>query len=163
MPSLLWRSHPKAVIKPTEQKYYAVFRTTRVIDICLQCTESEIENKLASLLTPFRYRADDNLTHVYLAQTESHKYMFFDVAHLIGDGITMNILMEDLKKIYDGVEVPKETYTFYEYILDAKAKEESGVRAKDCTAVDELMKGYRMRQTILTRHDRQDCKRGVYG
>ena len=73
------------------------------------------------------------------------------------------ILMEDLKKIYDGVEVPKETYTFYEYILDAKAKEESGVRAKDCAAVDELMKGYRMRQTILTRHDRQDCKKGVYG
>ena len=159
--------HPilKAIIKPTEQKYYAVFRDdSRVIDIpVLQCTESEIESKLASLLAPFRYRQDDNLTHVYLAQTESYKYMFFDVAHLIGDGITMNILMEDLKKIYDGEEVPKETYTFYEYILDASAREQSGVKAKDCAAVDELMKGYRMRQTILTRHDRQDCKKGVYG
>ena len=101
--------HPilKAIIKPTEQKYYAVFRDdSRVIDIpVLQCTESEIESTLASMLKPFRYREDDNLTHVYLAQTESHKYMFFDVAHLIGDGITMNILMEDLKKIYDGVEL----------------------------------------------------------
>ena len=89
--------------------------------------------------------------------------MFFDVAHVIGDGITMNILMEDLKKIYDGGEVPTERYTFYEYILDAKAKEESGARERDCAAVDELMRGYRMRQTLLTRHDRQDCSRGVYG
>ena len=163
----LMNVHPilKAIVKPTEQKYYAVFRDdSREIEIpVLQCTEAEIEGKLASLLTPFRYRADDNLTRVYLAQTESHKYMFFDVAHLIGDGISMNILMENLKKIYDGVEVPRESYTFYEYILDAEAKEKNGVRAKDCAAVNELMKGYRLRQNILTRHDRQDCTKGVYG
>ena len=115
------------------------------------------------MLVPFRYREDDNLVHICLAETESYKYMFFDVAHVIGDGITMNILMEDLKKIYDGEEVPKEKYTFYEYILDAKAKEDAGIREKDCQAVAELMKGYRMRQSLLTRHDRQDCGKGVYG
>lgn len=159
--------HPalKAVIKPAENKYYAVFRDdAREIDIPVyQWTESEVGKQMQALLVPFRYREDDNLVHIALAQTEAHKYMFFDVAHLIGDGITMNILMEDLKKLYDGVEVEKETYSFYEYILDAKAKEEAGVREKDCAAVEAQMNGYRMRQTLLTRHDRQDCRKGIYG
>ncbi|MBE5998896.1 MAG: AMP-binding protein [Eubacteriales bacterium] len=163
----LMNVHPalKAIIKPTENRYYAVFRDdARQIDIPVyRYTESEVEQRLQEMLVPFRYREDDDLVHIALVQTEAHKYMFFDVAHVIGDGITMNILMEDLKKIYDGVAVPKEKYTFYEYILDAKAKEDAGVREKDSAAVDRLMKGYRMRQTLLTRHDRQDCTKGVYG
>jgi len=163
----LMNVHPalKAIIKPTEQKYYAVFRDdAREIEIPVhQWTEAEVEQRMQALLVPFRYREDDNLVHIALAQTEAHKYMFFDVAHVIGDGITMNILMEDLKKIYDGEEVPKERYSFYEYILDARAKEESGVRERDCAAVDQLMQGYRMRQSLLTRHDRQDCTKGIYG
>ena len=163
----LFNAHPvlKGIIKPAENKYYALFRDdAREIDIPVyNWKEAEVEKNMQAMLVPFRYREDDNLVHICLAQTESYKYMFFDVAHVIGDGITMNILMEDLKKIYDGEEVPKEKYTFYEYILDAKAKEDAGVRAKDCEAVEELMKGYRMRQTLLTRHDRQDCKKGVYG
>ena len=163
----LFDVHPilKGIIKPTEQKYYALFRDDcREIDIPVyHWTEAEVEKNMQAMLVPFRYREDDNLVHICLAETESAKYMFFDVAHVIGDGITMNILMEDLKKIYDGEEVPKEKYTFYEYILDAKAKEDAGIRDKDCEAVDELMKGYRMRQTLLTRHDRQDCKKGIYG
>ena len=88
--------------------------------------------------------------------------MFFDVAHVIGDGITMNILMEDLTKLYNGEKVEPEAYTFYDYILDAKALEDSGVKQRDCAAVDKLMEGHRMQRSILTRHDRQDCTRGVY-
>ncbi len=163
----LFDAHPalKAIIKPAENKYYAVFRDdSRIIDIPVcRWTEAEVEEKIQAMLVPFRYREDDNLVHICLAETESAKYMFFDVAHVIGDGITMNILMEDLKKIYDGEEVQKETYTYYEYILDAKKKEDSGVRERDCAEVEKLMKGHRMRQSLLTRHDRQDCSKGVYG
>jgi hypothetical protein len=111
---------------------------------------------------PFRYRADDNLVHICLGQTESYKYMFFDVAHVIGDGITMNILMEDLKKLYDGERIPHETYTFYDYILDAKALEDSGVKERDTAAVAKLMEGHRMQRSILTLHERQDCSKGIY-
>ncbi len=163
----LFDAHPilKAIIKPTEQKYYAVFRDdSRVIDIPVyQWTEEEAVSKLQEMMKAFRYRADDNLVHVALGETDSYKYMFFDVAHLIGDGITMNILMEDLTKLYDGGEVAKEDYTFYEYILDAKAKEDGGVKAKDCAAQDKLMEGYRMSRTILTRHDLKSGEKPVYG
>jgi hypothetical protein len=88
--------------------------------------------------------------------------MFFDVAHIIGDGITMNILMEDLKKIYDGENVNKETFTFYEYILDHEADQNAGGRERDVAAVADLMKGNRLTRTSLLRHDRQDCSKGVY-
>lgn len=163
----LMDAHPilKGVIKPTPERYYALFRDdAREMNIpVVDCAEADVEETLRGMLKPFRYREDDDLVHLYLIRTESHKYMFFDVAHVIGDGITMNVLMEDLKKIYDGEEVPKESYTFYEYILDAKAKEDAGVRDQDGARVDELMRGYRMRHTILTRHDRQDQSKGIYG
>ena len=162
----LFEVHPilKAVIKPTEQKYYAVFRDdARTLDIPVyQWTEDQVEKELQSMVKGFTYRADDNLVHIALAETDQYKYMFFDVAHVIGDGITMNILMEDLTRIYNGEQVERESYTFYDYILDAKATEEEGVRAKDCAAVGELMKDYRMTRSILTRHDRQDCSKGIY-
>lgn len=164
--SRLFEVHPilKAVIKPTEQKYYAVFRDdARAMDIPVyRWSEKQVEHEMQGMLAAFRYREDDNLVHIALAETEAYKYMFFDVAHLIGDGITMNVLMEDLTKLYNGENVEKETYTFYDYILDAKASEDAGVRSKDSAAVDELMKGHHMSRTILTRHDHQNCEKGIY-
>ena len=85
----LFDIHPilKAVIKPTEQKYYAVFRDDdRILDIPVHhWTEDQVEKELQAMLTAFRYREDDNLIHIALAETEAYKYMFFDVAHVIGD------------------------------------------------------------------------------
>ena len=54
--------------------------------------------------------------------TESANYLFLDIAHIMGDGMTMNVLFEDINAIYAGKQVEKEKYTFYEYILDEKGK-----------------------------------------
>ncbi len=114
-------AHPglKAIIK-MDGNMYKVFRNdSRNIDIpIVNLTDEEWEVRKNELLVPFAYTADDNLFHIYIFQTETSKYLLFDVAHIAGDGITMNILLEDVNKFYCGEPVEKESYTFYEFILE---------------------------------------------
>ena len=70
------------------------------------------------LLKAFKFDGKDQLFHIALYETETSQYMLFDVAHIMGDGITMNILLEDVNKRYAGEEIERETYTFYDYIVD---------------------------------------------
>ncbi|MDO4961148.1 MAG: AMP-binding protein [Eubacteriales bacterium] len=160
-------AHPslKAIVKPTEQKYYAIFRDdSRVIDIPIQpIKDAEAEEMMQKLIVPFRFRADDDLVHIYLFEGEEHNYMFFDVAHFMGDGMTMNIIMEDLKKAYDGEEFEKETYTTFEYILEEQMRETNGIRAKNSAYVTELMKPVRMDRSILNKAEEEDLSKGRFG
>ena len=52
--------------------------------------------------------------------TESANYLFLDIAHIMGDGMTMNVLFEDINAIYAGKQVERRIY-IYEYILDEKS------------------------------------------
>lgn len=160
-------AHPslKAIVKPTEQKYYAIFRDdSRKIAIPIEkISDNEAEKKMQELIVPFRYREDDDLVHIALFEGEKHNYMFFDVAHFMGDGVTMNILMEDLNKAYAGQEVEKETYTTYDYILEEQDRVENGTRTKDITYVAELMKDIRLRSSILNKSVAEDLTEGRYG
>lgn len=160
-------AHPslKAICKPMENKYYGLYRDdNRVIEIPFEkITEAEVKEKMQSLVVPFRYRADDNLVHIYLFESEEYKYLFFDVAHFMGDGMTMNILMEDLNKAYLGQEVEKETYTTFDFIIDENKRLENGVRERDTEYVDSLLKGMRLSGSLLNKAESTNLENGDYG
>ncbi|MFR2593431.1 MAG: condensation domain-containing protein [Butyribacter sp.] len=105
-------AHPslKAIVRPTEQKYYAIYRDdNRNIDIGVEkIQDKDAEKKMQELIVPFKYRENDNLVHIHVFEGEKFNYMFFDVAHFMGDGVSMNILMEDLCAAYKGEKVEKE-------------------------------------------------------
>lgn len=157
-------AHPglKGILKPDQDGMIKAFRDdSREITIpIITLTEEEWKQKVQELLVPFTYTADDNLFHIYLFQTEKAKYLFFDVAHLMGDGITMNILLEDVNKRYQGEEIEKETYTFYEYALEEQGREELGVRQKNLEYFDQQMKGIRLRRSILNKKEKEDYAQG---
>ena len=157
-------AHPglKAIIK-FDEKAYKVFRDdTRKIEIpIINLTEEEWKIRLNELLVPFAYTAEDNLFHIYIFQTESSKYLFFDVAHIMGDGMTMNVLFEDINKLYCGEEIEKETYTFYEYILESEIREENGERRHDLEYFDNLMKNLKMKRSILNKKEKEDYSNGT--
>ena len=46
-----------------------------------------------------------NLFHIGIYETDSANYFFFDIAHIMGDGMTMNVLFEDLNQLYLGKAV----------------------------------------------------------
>lgn len=159
-------AHPglKGIIKPDEGMLKLFRDDSRHIDIpVISLTEKEWEETVQSLLVPFAYTAEDNLFHISLYQTENNKYMFFDVAHIMGDGVSMNILFEDINKRYQGEEIEKEDYSFYEYILEEESKEETGVRAQSIEYFDKLMDGIRLQRSIFNKKEILDYSRGVYG
>ena len=161
-------AHPtlKAIVKPTETRYLGIYRhDDRVIDIPVEeIKDEEAQEIIQKTIVPFRFREDDDLVHIRIFLGEEHTYLFFDVAHFMGDGMTMNILLEDLAKAYEGQPIePEGEYTGYEYILDNCATAQNGKRAKDVAATAELMKDVRMSRSILARGGEQDLSEGVYG
>ncbi len=161
-------AHPtlKAVVKPGPNKYLAIYRDdSRVIDVPIEkVNDAEAESVIQSMIVPFRFREDDDLVHIRLLEGQEYKYLFFDVAHFMGDGMTMNILMEDLARAYDGQEVESEgAYTGYEYILENCATAQNGIRERDVAYVDRLLEGVRMNRSILNRAGEEDLTNGVYG
>lgn len=157
-------AHPtlKAIVKPTEQRYYAIFRDdSRVIDIPINSiNDNDAAKIIQELIVPFSYRENDNLVHIQLFEGQNYKYMFFDVAHFMGDGVTMNILMEDLKKAYEGQVVEAETYTGYDYILEEQLRATNGVRERDIKYYNELTKGLELTGSILTKPVQGDLSKG---
>lgn len=157
-------AHPglKAIIK-FDTDSYKVFRDDeRKIDIpVITLTEAEWEEKKKEILVPFAYNADDNLFHIYIFQTEKAKYLFFDVSHIMGDGVTMNILLEDVNKLYNGGEIEKESYTFYEYILEEMEREKLGVRGRDTNYIERLLDGIKLKRSILNKKETCDYTDGA--
>jgi acyl carrier protein len=161
-------AHPtlKAVVKPGPQKYLAIFRDdSRVIDIPVDpIDDKDAQTVIQNNIIPYTYREDDNIVHIRIFEGQEHNYLFFDVAHLMGDGMTMNILMEDLYKAYEGQEFEAEKgYTGFEYILESCASMQNGKMQKDMAYVDDLLKGNRLSRSILAKGQEGDLSKGVYG
>lgn len=152
----LFEIHPglKTVIQKDEGVYMNFRDDSRKIDIPIErLTDEQWEKKKETLLRPYYYEEGEPLYHIGIYETGSANYLFLDIAHILGDGMTMNILFEDLNSLYLGKPVEKETYTLYEYILDEKAREAEGQRERDIKYFQELMKGYRVKKSILNRRD----------
>ncbi|MCR5774764.1 MAG: AMP-binding protein [Lachnospiraceae bacterium] len=122
----------------------------------LKLDDAEWEKKRKSLLFPYTYTPGENLYHIGIYETEEADYFFFDVAHIIGDGMTMNILIEDLNALYMDKPVKRSGYSFYEYILDEYKREEAGLRDKDIAFFKDLLNGLGIRRSILAKMDSYD-------
>ncbi len=129
----------------------------RKIDIpIIKITDEEWPAVKDGLLKAFKFDGKDSLFHIALYETETARYMLFDVAHIMGDGITMNILLEDVNKRYAGEEIERETYTFYDYIVDDEKRTAAGVRKKNIEYYDNLLKGSRITRSILNKKEKLD-------
>ncbi len=122
----------------------------------LSLTDEEWEEKRKTLLRPFTYTPGENLYHIGLYQTETARYLFFDLAHIIGDGMTMSILLEDMNHLYLGEEVKSSSYSFYEYILDEYARDAAGLRDQDVAYYEKLLNGCNIARSVLAKADSYD-------
>ena len=150
----LFEVHPelKAVIQMGEKGYVILRDDDKQIEIpIIDADETQWQQIKEGLLYPYLYQQGEPLYHISIYRTKEANYLFFDIAHIMGDGLSMNILFEDLNRLYAGEKLPQETYTFYEYILDEKARDERGVRAENVKYYEKLMEGMKVRRSILTR------------
>ncbi len=134
--------------------------------VCVPVTDmsdEQWEEHKKGLLKPYLYGENDPLYHVGIYRTDSANYLFFDIAHIMGDGITMNVLFEDINRLYAGEPVEKEKYTFFEYILDEKDRDARGLRGENEAYFRKLMDGFRIRKSILNLKDFYDLDKGQDG
>ena len=163
----LFELHPemKDIIQQDTDGVYKNFRDdSRPVEIpVIDMSEKEWQETFQSMVAPFMYTPGELLYHIGIYRTEVNRYFFFDLAHALGDGMSLNVIFEDLNRLYaeDRPEdVKPEKYTFYEYILDEQAKDQAGLRQKNIEYYTDLMKNFRVRKSILTRRDCYDLENG---
>lgn len=124
-------------------------------------TNAQWEEEKNGLLRPYTYGPGEPLYHIALYQTETEKYFFMDVAHIMGDGMTMNVLFEDINALYAGKAAVPSEYTYYEYILDEKKRDEEGGREENIRYFTEQMKDLKIRRSILTKKEHRGLDFGI--
>ncbi len=122
--------------------------------------EDEWEETRENLVQAYMYGQGDPLYHITIYKTKAANYLFFDLAHIMGDGMSMNVLFEDLSKIYAGEEVAASDYTFFELILDEKDKDARGLRTKYEQYFEKLMDGYKIKRTLFTNKFSYSLRKG---
>ncbi len=85
-------------------------------------TDTEFDALRSDLVRPFDLLADQ-LFRIRLFETETAKYMFFDFHHIIFDGMSGGVFMDDLNSAYNGTVPESETWSEFEV-----AQEEEAVR-----------------------------------
>jgi amino acid adenylation domain-containing protein len=60
---------------------------------------------------------DDQLFRLEVLKTPYKTYLFFDVHHIIFDGLSGKVFLNDLKRAYEGDTLKKESYQAYDYAL----------------------------------------------
>ena len=94
----------------------------------------DIEQEKLHLVTPFNIYGD-RLFHVKLMRDATHYYLFLDYHHIIVDGTSMQIMLQDIDKAYRGEEIMAEEMT----MMDVAADEQD---RRDTPAFDEAKQWY---------------------
>ena len=160
----LFDIHPilRNVIQPAPEGYYVSLRDdSRPVHIPIHTmTQAAWEECKNGLIYPYMYTEGEPLYHIGLYEVEGDKYLFFDIAHVISDGVTLSILLDNLNSLYIGKEIEKETYSFYEYVREERFNFESGRHTPNVQYWMDLLGDMRLDRTILNRPGKQDLSRG---
>ncbi|MBQ6886738.1 MAG: AMP-binding protein [Lachnospiraceae bacterium] len=159
--------HPelKNIIQPNSTGMLENFRNDeREIDIpIIKLTDEEWAEKRGTLIQPFMYTPNEPIFHSAIYVTDSENYFFFDLAHISGDGMSMNIIFEDINALYKGEEVKKQSYTLYEYVLDEQERRAKGKREEDISYFSKQTENLKIRKSILNKKDCHDLNKGITG
>ncbi len=83
----------------------------------------------STLVRPFDI-LHDRLFRMELYQTYNGNYLFMDFHHLVADGTSITILLQDLERAYLGETLTEETYSTYDLALDMQAQKNSSAYEK---------------------------------
>ena len=84
-------------------------------EICeeINIKDSELEKLKSKLEEPF-YILKERLFRFKIFMTETTKYLFMDIHHIIFDGFSFHVLLNDIINSYNGKDILDETYTAFD-------------------------------------------------
>ncbi len=96
-----------------------------------------------SRLLPFNLFTDD-LYRFEIYQAPYTLWLFMDIHHIIYDGASSFVLMQDLRRAYNGEKLEKEEYTAFERALDEEALKGTSTWKEAEAYFDQLLPGIEM-------------------
>ena len=90
-------------------------------------------------LRPF-HLLDNTLYRIEVLKTPQKTYLFLDVHHIIFDGLSRDVFMNDLKRAYDGETLEVESYQAFDFALHEQDELKDTEKTKEAEAwYDELL------------------------
>ena len=87
-------------------------------------SEAEIEKYMADFVKPFNLRQGP-LYRMEIVTTEEYVYLLADVHHLIFDGASFDLFLDQLCDLMNGKKVEPESFTYADFVAAQKAAENS--------------------------------------
>ena len=81
---------------------------------------NDIEQIKQELTVPFNIYGD-RLFHIRLLKDQEHLYFFLDIHHIIGDGTTLKVMLDDVDAAYQGKNLTPEALTMADVVLAEEA------------------------------------------
>ena len=82
------------------------------------------------------------LFRIIVAETENNVYLFMDFHHIIFDGYSLNVFMNQLKDVYEGKSIEAEDYTYFDYVDDEIKAEKSEEYSKAEKFFEDMLKDF---------------------
>ncbi len=80
----------------------------------IKVSESQMEGIKESLAKELMERESQRYYDMRIYETEERKYLFMRFAHVISDGDSVTLLIDDIAKAYDGKSIQNEAMTIYD-------------------------------------------------
>lgn len=108
--------------------------------------EVKIEHiKLENLPEPFELEPYDlmnnDLYQVKIFETKNGNYLFLDTHHIVSDGTSLAILINDINRAYKGEKLEKEKFSGYEFALEEVKKSTKEELEKQKNYYKQLLEG----------------------
>lgn len=158
--------HPemKVIIQPNNGILENVRLDDRKIDIpIIEIKDENWADTKANLIRPYMYNEGEDVYHSAIYKTDTANYLFFDLGHIIGDGMSMNVIFEDINALYKDEPVKKQSYTLYEYILDEMDRRERGKREEAIKYFCKQTENLKIKKSILNKKDFYGLEKGETG
>lgn len=116
-------AHPylKTTLAIEDNKIVQLRRDDQLVEIFTSSVaEEKMESIMAAFVRPFNLFGD-TLYRFEIYQTESNTYLLFDIHHIIFDGSSMALFLNELKEAFEGKSIIPETFTSFDRALEEEA------------------------------------------
>ncbi len=120
----------------------------------IKCDQLPTEDEL---VRPFALDSGEVLFRAEIYETGDGNYFFLDTHHIVSDGGSIDILMDDIEKCYQGEEIEKEKFTGYEFAHDEKIAREGDRLQSAKSWFDNIFAGCGGETLPVKDGDKGDC------
>lgn len=104
-------------------------------------TEEKLQRSKKEFVKPHNL-AKAPLFRIGIVETEKNIYLLSDFHHIVFDGASVSLFIQQLKALYEGSSIESETYTYFDYIENEIAAENGEEFKKAEKYIDNMMKNF---------------------